>query len=41
MSQSTFFNTVYLLPKDHGLEHGDAKRVSCSACHLTEVRPWQ
>jgi len=36
---STFFNAVYLLPKDLRFEHGGAKLVSCRGRHLTSVRP--
>jgi len=36
----TFFNTVYLLPKDVGFEHGDAELVPCPGRHLTSLRPW-
>jgi len=36
---STFFNTVYLLPKDLWFEHGGAKLASCPGRHLTSSRP--
>jgi len=37
---STFFNTIHLLPKDLGFEHGGAKLASCPGRHLTSLRPW-
>jgi len=36
--ESTFFNTIHLLPKDLMFEHGGAKLVSCPGRHLTSVR---
>jgi len=36
---SAFFNTVNLLPKDLGFEHGGAKLVFCPERHLTSLRP--
>ena len=39
--ESTFFDTVYLLPKDLRFENGGAKLASCSGCHLTLLRPWK
>ena len=36
---STFFNTVHLLPKDLGFEHGGAKVASCYGPHLNSLRP--
>jgi len=38
---STFFNTVHLLPKDLGFEHGGAKLAFCPGPNLTSLRPWQ
>jgi len=36
---STFFNAVYLLPKDLRFEHGGAKLASCPGRCLTSLRP--
>ena len=36
---STFFNTVYLFPKDLRFEHRTAKLASCRGRHLTSLRP--
>ena len=36
---STFFNTVYLFPKDLKFEHGGTKLASSSGRHLTSLRP--
>ena len=36
---NTFFNTVYLLPKDLRFEHGGAKLASWPGRHLTSLRP--
>jgi len=40
---STFFNVVYLLPKDLKFEHGGAKLASCPGRrrHLTSLRPYK
>jgi len=35
----TFFNTVYLLPKNLRFEHGGGKLVSWPRRHLTSIRP--
>jgi len=36
---STFFNTVYFLPKDLRCEHGGAKLASCPGRRLSSLRP--
>jgi len=36
---ATFFNTVYLRPKDLRFEHRGANLASCSGGHLTSLRP--
>jgi len=36
---STFFNTVYLLPKNLRFEHGGTKLVSCPGRHPTSLLP--
>jgi len=36
---STFFNRVYLLPKDLSFEHGGTKLASCPGPHITSLRP--
>jgi len=37
---STFYNTVYLLPKGLRFQHGGAKLASCPWHHLTSLHPW-
>ena len=37
---STYFNTVYMHPKDIRFEHGGAKLAFCPGRHLTSLRPW-
>jgi len=37
MSQSTFFNTVHLLPRYLRFDHGGAKPASCPGLHLTSL----
>ena len=37
---STFFNALYLLPKDLRFEHGGAKLASCPGRQLTSLRLW-
>jgi len=37
---STFFNTLYLLPKYLRFKHGDAKLASFPGSHLTSLCPW-
>jgi len=36
---TSIFSAAHLLPKDLGFERGSAKRLSCSGCHLTLLRP--